>query len=170
MARHLWLVGMMGSGKSSAGRLVAERLEIGFVDSDDVVASRLGCSIAEYWRDHGEAAFRDAESACIAELADGPERVIATGGGVILRHSNVVGMRGSGVVIWLQAGVDTLAERVGNSNRRPLLRDEEPANKLRALLDERSDAYREAAHATIATDGLLLDTVATRIEELWNAF
>ena len=170
MARHLWLVGMMGSGKSSVGRLVAERIGIDFIDSDDVVTSRIGRPIVDYWTEHGEEAFRDQEAQALAWLALGPSRVIATGGGAVLRESNVALMRESGVVIWLQAEVVTLAERVGQSNRRPLLRDENPVAKLQVLLDERSDAYRRAAHGTIATDGLTLETVATRIEELWNAY
>ena len=84
--------------------------------------------------------------------------------------ANVALMRETGVVVWLQAGVATLAERVGHSSRRPLLRDEDTSTRLQSLLDERSDAYRDAAHGTIATDGLELATVVTRIEELWNAY
>ena len=152
------------------GRLVAERAGVDFVDSDDVVASRMGCSIAEFWGEHGEMAFRDMESAAIASIAAGSDCVVATGGGAILRAKNVATMRKTGTVVWLQAGPETLAERVGDSNRRPLLRNENPQEKLKALGEERHDAYRAAAHATVATDGLGLETVATRIEELWNAF
>lgn len=170
MGRHLWLVGMMGSGKSSVGRLVAERVGIEFADSDDVVTSRIGRPIADYWTELGEEAFRDQEEAALSWLAHEPGRIVATGGGAVLRESNVAVMRESGVVIWLQAEVATLADRVGQSNRRPLLRDEDPVAQLQALLDQRGDAYRRAAHGTIATDGLSLDTVAKRIEELWNAY
>lgn len=170
MERHLWLIGMMGSGKSSVGRLLAASLGGSFVDSDDVVAGRMGCSIAEFWRRHGEEAFRDIESTAINRLASQRARVIATGGGVVLREPNVSAMRSSGFVVWLQASVGTLRRRVNDNDRRPLLVGEDTGDRLQALLDERKDRYAAAAHATVATDGLELETVVERIEELWNAF
>lgn len=160
----------MGSGKSSVGRLVAASAQQDFVDCDDLVTERIGEPISEFWARQGEEAFRAEESAVIAELASGPGRVVATGGGAVLRGSNVENMRSSGTVIWLQATVETLANRVGNSNRRPLLQGEDVAAKLGRLLEERSASYMAAAHATVATDGLELETVALRIEELWNAY
>ncbi|NND02392.1 MAG: shikimate kinase, partial [Acidimicrobiia bacterium] len=131
---------------------------------------RMGCSIAEFWGENGEEAFRDMEAAAIAQIAAGEECVVATGGGAILRESNVANMRDTGLVVWLQADVETLANRVGNSHRRPLLRDGDHAGKLASLSEERRDAYQNAAHGSVATDGLRLETVATRIEELWNAY
>lgn len=170
MARHLWLVGMMGSGKSTVGRLMADRLGVEFVDSDDEVVNRVGSSIADFWSEQGEAAFRDVEAAVIEYLAAGPDRVIASGGGAVLRTANVLHMRRTGLVIWLQADEETLLDRVGSADRRPLLRNKDAAATLHTLLTDRADAYRLAAHHSVATDGLELDTVATRIEELWNAY
>jgi shikimate kinase len=170
MADSLWLIGMMGSGKSSLGRALAERMGRGFVDTDDVVTRRIGCSIAEFWGEHGEAAFRDMEAAAVAEIAAGRPRIVATGGGVVLAETNVAAMRSSGFVVWLRAEPATLAERVTGNARRPLLRDGEPVEKLAEILEERSHRYEAAAHAVVATDGLEMDTVIDRIEELWNEF
>lgn len=170
MAGMLWLIGMMGSGKSSVGRALAERLERDFVDTDDVVTRRMGCSISEFWGEHGEAAFRDMEAAAVAEIAEGRPRIVATGGGVVLAAPNTTVMRDSGMVLWLKAKPETLAARVANNSRRPLLRDGEPLEKLSEILEQRTGQYEAAAHAVIATDGLELETVVDRIEELWNEF
>lgn len=170
MARHLWLVGMMGSGKSSAGRLFAERLDSRFVDTDDVLTGRMGCSIAEFWGSRGEEAFRDMEAAVVAELESANDRVIATGGGVVLRKASVDAMRRSGLVIWLQASAETLARRVSANHRRPLLQGQDESATLAELLDARRSSYAAAAHGSVATDDLALETVVERIEELWNAY
>lgn len=170
MAGNIWLIGMMGSGKSTVGRALGEHLGRDFVDVDDTVTSRMGCSIADFWGAQGEQAFRDMEAAALQELATRPDRVISTGGGAILRTDNVAAMRASGLVIWLQAAPDTLEQRIGASSRRPLLAEGDRLETLGALLDERAPAYEQAAHASVATDDLNLDVVVTRIEELWNEF
>ncbi len=160
----------MGSGKSSVGRAVSDRTGRRFMDLDDTVTRRMGCSIAEFWGQHGEDAFRDMEAAAVFEAATESDRIISTGGGVVLRDTNVETMRSSGLVVWLQAKPETLRHRVGRNSRRPLLAEEDPINTLTRLLGERTAAYEEAAHASVATDDLNLDVVAARIEELWNEF
>ncbi len=170
MAGSLWLIGMMGSGKSSVGRALAQRLGRRFVDTDDVVTRRMGCSIAEFWGEKGEAAFRDMEAAAVAEVAAADGRVVATGGGVVLSSANVSAMRDSGMVVWLKAQPATLAARVASNSRRPLLRDSEPVDRLTEILAERTDRYEAAAHVAVATDGLEMETVVDRIEELWSEF
>jgi len=170
MAGLLWLVGMMGSGKSSVGRALAERLDRSFVDTDDVVTRQMGRSISELWGEHGEAAFRDLEAAAVAEVAKGRPRVVATGGGVVLAASNTATMRASGMVIWLKARPETLTARVALNPRRPLLLDGEPLEKLSEILEQRTSRYEAAAHAVVATDGLEIESVVDRIEELWNEF
>ncbi len=160
---------MMGSGKSVVGRALGTRLRRRFVDTDDIVTRRMGCSIAEFWGSHGEEAFRDMEAAAVLEIAAGPARVVATGGGAVLDAANVAAMRRTGMVVWLQASPETLRTRVRHGVPRPLLHDADPGEKLAAILAERSAAYEAAAHASVATDELSVDTVAERIEELWNA-
>lgn len=170
MANSLWLIGMMGSGKSSVGRALADRHGRRFVDTDDVVTRRMGCSIGEFWGEHGEAAFRDMESAAVAEIAAGEPRIVATGGGVVLAQANIAAMRASGFVVWLKASPETLADRVATNARRPLLRDVDPLGKLTEILEARTTQYEAAAHAVVATDGLEMETVIDRIEELWTEF
>jgi shikimate kinase len=162
----LWLIGMMGSGKSTVGPIVAERLGRPFVDLDSEIESG-GVSIAQIFESSGEDAFRDLEESAIARVA-GSNLVVASGGGVVLRPDNVARMRDTGTVIWLDAGPDTLAARVGAGEGRPLLAGD-VVERLRMLAVFRAAAYRAAAHARIATDGVDPDLVAERVIELWNA-
>jgi len=166
----------MGSGKSSVGRALAGRLGWKFVDIDDVVAARMGCSIAELWGSAGEEAFRDMEAAAIMAAAVGEGAVIATGGGAVLKQRNVDAMQKAGAVVWLQATPDTLELRIGSGAGRPLLRDDKVTGRsgsilesLSSILEEREEAYAAAATHRVATDGLTLSTVVERVEELWNA-
>jgi len=161
---------MMGTGKSSVGRALGDRLGLRFVDTDDIVTSRMGCSIAELFGSQGEQAFRDMEMAAINEVAGESSKVVATGGGVVLAPENVRTMRDSGLVVWLQADAETLWQRIGNSARRPLLQNEDPLTTLKELLTTRTPIYESAAHVTVATGKLELEIVVDRIEELWNAF
>lgn len=164
----LWLVGMMGAGKSAVGRILADRLGIPYADVDDEVASRLGCSISELWGQRGEAAFRDLETAQVARLATKAPLVISTGGGVVLRADNVATMRASGAVVWLTASPTTLASRVGRGEGRPLLAEGDPATRLAEILEERRGHYTAAAHHTVDTDGRNAAEVADDVEALWN--
>lgn len=168
MAGHLWLIGMMGSGKTSVGRSVAARLGAGFVDTDAEVARRTGCSIAQLWGARGEAAFRVMESAAVAEVADGAPAVVATGGGVVLDPGNVAVMRRTGLVVWLSAEPETLSERVGRDSVRPLLHDDSSPVRLAGLLEQRSSLYVAAAHHIVDTEALSVEAIAERIEELWT--
>ena len=168
---HLWLIGMMGAGKTTTGRLLAEQVGIRFTDTDDEVARRSQSSVAGLWEAVGEAGFREAESTVVSAIAEGPGAVVATGGGVVLSEGNVAVMRHSGMVVWLSATLDTLAQRVGSGGTRPLIAGEpSPRDKLRTILEERADLYQAASHAVVAIDGLEHATVVDRIEELWNEF
>lgn len=149
---------------------MAARIDGSFIDSDEVVTRRLGRSIADFWRDEGEAAFREVEVSAIAEIAAGPSCVVATGGGAILRLENVLAMRASGSVVWLDTDPKTLAGRIGAGNRRPLLAGQDALERLRQIHDERHDAYAAAATEVVATTGLSLETVVDRVVELWNAY
>ncbi len=169
MSGHVWLIGMMGSGKSAAGRAVASRTGVDHIDTDAEVAARTGCSIAQLWGDRGEKAFRDLETATVVRLAFRDPAVISTGGGVVLRPENVTAMRSSGVVVWLTAPPATLAARVGDGRGRPLLEDTGGEQRLSEILNERGLLYEQAADHVVATEGIPVDVVAQRIEELWNA-
>ncbi|HEX2154407.1 MAG TPA: shikimate kinase [Acidimicrobiia bacterium] len=166
----LWLIGMMGSGKTTVGMAVAAHLGLDFVDTDLLVASVTESSITELWDDEGEQSFRHLESQMIASAAAGEPVVVATGGGAILDRTNIDVMRSSGLVVWLTAAPSTLAERVGRDGSRPLLAQaDDPVERLGTLVEEREARYREAAHATVATDGKTVESVADEVLAVWNA-
>ena len=164
---NLWLVGMMGSGKTEAGRRLAKRLDMPFVDLDREVERRVGRTIAELWEQEGEASFRRLEAEELQRLAAAEGQVIATGGGAVLDPDNVARIRASGRVFWLDAPAEVLAARVAEGGSRPLLAGSEPAGRLSAILTERRPLYRHAAHHRVAADRDP-DEVAARIEALWN--
>jgi shikimate kinase len=168
--RHLWLIGMMGSGKSAVGAAVASRLGVAFVDTDAVVVDHIGAAIDELWERNGEDAFRREEAAAVAEVARGPMAVIATGGGAVVDPANVAAMKNSGAVVWLRAGAETLSRRVGDGDGRPLLAGAVPLERLRSILEERSAAYEAAADMVIDTDDLPAEEIADRIESWWNGY
>lgn len=166
----LWIIGMMGSGKSTVGTAVASRLGLDFVDTDLLVASVTESSIADLWSHEGEDSFRQLEGQMIASAAAGEPVVVATGGGVILDPANIEAMRTSGLVVWLTASPETLAQRIGRDANRPLLgQAEDPRERLADLLTERSARYRQAAHTTVATDGKSVESVVEEVLRAWNA-
>ena len=145
------LVGMPGSGKTTVGRQLARRLGLPFFDSDQVIEERLGCSIREYFASAGEAAFRDLEQQVLAELAQGPACVLATGGGAVLREANRQALHSAGRVVYLRSSPEDLYRRLRHDTTRPLLQVADPLAKLRELYEQRDPLYREAAHFQIET-------------------
>lgn len=165
---NLWLIGMMGSGKTVVGQELARRAGLRFVDVDAEIVSRVGNSIAELWQDRGEEAFRDMEAAAIARLAHLTGHVIATGGGAVLRAGNVTVMRRSGMVVWLTAPAPVLAARLRGDTSRPLLADGDIPARLDAILRERSGRYAAAATHRIDTTRRDPAGIATALEDLWT--
>lgn len=165
----LWLVGMMGSGKSTVGAKVASRLGLDFVDTDQLVAAVTESTIPELWSSRGEESFRHLETQMIASAAAGEPMVVATGGGVVLERSNIEAMRRSGLVVWLKASPEVLAKRIGHDSTRPLLASShDPVAALRALLAQREDRYGQAAHAVVDTDDRGVDEIVESVLGLWN--
>src|SRR3546814_819154 len=142
--RPIVLVGLMGVGKSTVGKRLARRLGLEFVDSDEEIERAADHSIAEIFDRFGENSFRDGERRVIARLIDGPPRVIATGGGVFINDETRTLILKRGIVIWLDADVETLAERVSRRDHRPLLRNKEPLPLLQDLAGVRNPVYAEA--------------------------
>jgi len=142
---------MPGSGKSTVGRQIARRLALPFVDSDHVIEQRLGCSIREYFARESEDAFRDIEQQVLAELAQGTDAVVATGGGAVLRDANRRALREGGKVIYLRSSPEELYRRLRHDTQRPLLQVEDPLARLRSMHGERDPLYRETAHFQIET-------------------
>lgn len=165
----LWLVGMMGSGKSTVGSRVAARLDLDFVDTDQLVAAVTESTITDLWTSRGEESFRRLESQMVASAAAGEPVVVATGGGVVLDEANIVAMRDSGLVVWLKASPEALARRIGRDSKRPLLAaSDDPVEAIRSLLADREARYVEAAHAVVDTDDQPLSAIVERVLELWN--
>lgn len=162
----LWLVGMMGSGKTSAGELAASSLGVAFFDTDDLVAERAGTSLVAVWESGGEKGFRAREREAVSAVA-GRVAVVATGGGVVLSGENRSTMTASGPVVWLDAPVEVLASRLGSGQGRPLLGQGDPLQALLPLETERRELYRAVARHRIDTALLTQAEVAARIEALW---
>jgi len=159
---HVYLVGMPGSGKSSAGRAAADLLGIPFIDLDQEIESAAGASIEEIFRDEGEARFRELERDALERVAATPPAVVACGGGVPLREDNRDLMRSTGSVVALDVPVGRLWARVAAGFPRPLVTG--PVD-LRRLDRERRSAYQEAAHHRVDGAGSPED-VARRIAEV----
>ena len=142
--RSLYLVGMMGSGKTSTGRPLAERLGYGFVDADAVIEQAAGCSIPEIFERDGEAGFRALESQVLNAIGQRHSLVVATGGGVVTQQENW-GLLHSGIVVWLDVVPEQLMQRLrADSTVRPLLQTDDPDAALNALLNQRRPLYAEA--------------------------
>ncbi|WP_115009309.1 shikimate kinase [Synechococcus sp. N5] len=150
--RSIYLVGMMGSGKTSTGRPLAERLGYGFVDADAVIEQAAGCSIPDIFDRDGEAGFRSLESQVLSAISQRHSLVVATGGGVVTQPENW-GMLHSGIVIWLDVVPDQLLQRLNaDSTVRPLLQTADPEAALNALLNERRPLYAEADLTVVIND------------------
>jgi shikimate kinase / 3-dehydroquinate synthase len=147
--RSVFLIGFMAAGKSTAGRLLAERMALPFIDLDDVVAEVAGISVREVFASRGEAEFRRLESEALARILARAPAVVATGGGTPCHDGALDRMRQNGLVIALAVPLDVALARAGNSRDRPLLA--RPADQIAALYHEREPVYRQA-HAVIATD------------------
>ena len=147
--RHLVLVGMMATGKTTVGSRLARRLERRFVDSDDQVERRTGRTVRQIFEQDGEDAFRQHEAEALAEALGAEEpAVIAAAGGTVLDEKNRRRMKEGGVVVWLRADPETLADRAQRGDHRPLLRDD-PEGVIRTLDEERHDLYADATHHVI---------------------
>ncbi len=164
----LWLIGMMGSGKSSAGQIAAGHLGVPFYDTDLEIEATAEMAIGEIFAAQGEPEFRRIETSIIDRLA-GLVAVVATGGGAVLDRDNVEKMRNTGPVVLLQASTSALIDRLGDPVGRPLLDAGAPRENLIAIGDERRHFYSTAASDVIDTEHLDLPEVARRIEQLWNS-
>jgi shikimate kinase len=165
----LWLVGMMGSGKTEIGSRLAERLGCLFFDTDRMVADDAQATIAGIFSTEGEPEVRIREQEALRKAASYPDAVVAAGGGVVLDQANVEVMRATGPVIWLQADPKVLAERVGPGGDRPLLAGGDTVDRLNSMLQDRSAAYHAAADHVVVTDRVEPERVVELVEELWNA-
>jgi shikimate kinase len=164
-AQNVILIGFMGTGKSSIGRMVAHSLGFEFVDTDDRIIESEGKSIAEIFADEGEDYFRDLETKTLLACGSESKQVLATGGGVILREENRRILAKSGYVIWLKASPEAILDRVSRNRDRPLLQTSDPLQTIQKLLKEREELYVAASDFVIDTNELTLDETAFGICE-----
>jgi len=163
MVDRLILVGMMGAGKTTVGRLLSERLGWGYLDSDAQVAAATGYSVPALFAERGEAAFRAEESRVLAAALSGTEPVVVSAaGGVVLSETNRDLLVRSGTVVWLRADPRVLARRVGSGDGRPLLEDH-PAAALAELDEVRRPLYASVAAVTVDVDDLSPRQVVDRV-------
>lgn len=150
--RSIYLIGMMGSGKTSTGRPLAKRLGYGFVDADAVIEQVAGCTIPEIFQRDGEEGFRLIESQVLNAISQRHSLVVATGGGVVTKPENW-GQLHSGIVVWLDVDQAKLIERLRNdSTQRPLLQQPDPEAALENLLQQRRPLYGEADLTVVIND------------------
>jgi shikimate kinase len=154
------LVGFMGAGKSSCGRLLARRLGRCFIETDDMIVARAGRSIPEIFREDGEEQFRRLEGEAVDALRLKSGEVIATGGGLPCRDGRMEALRALGTVVWLRGDLTVLLDRAARVGGRPML--ERSAEEIEALYRAR-EPYYARAHVTVDTAGLGVDQVVSRV-------
>lgn len=155
----------MGAGKSTVGRLLAERLSYQFVDSDHEIEARTGASIPMIFDIEGESGFREREALVVDELTLCTETVLATGGGVVEREENRQHLRSRGFVVYLKSPVEALIQRTKHDRNRPLLQTDNPAEVLRVLMEKREPWYIEMADLVVETQQVSVHRVVKQIVE-----
>ncbi len=156
--KNIVLTGFMGAGKSSVGRKLAERLGIGIVDTDDLIERSTGMRIFEIFAKHGEPHFRELEKKAVAEASKLENRVILTGGGVVLKEENMKNLRRNGIIIYLHAKPGVIYSRIKHETHRPLLQVENPMKKIKELLEYRAPYY--------ANNDFMVDTSELTVEQV----
>jgi len=167
---HIYLIGLMGAGKTTVGRRLARLLSRPFIDTDQALEKRTGVSVSHIFEIEGEHGFREREANLLAEVSRAPGgggrgAVIATGGGIVLRESNRHLMR-RGLVIYLRAPLELLCERLQGCQTRPLLSAPDPQSKIAQLLEERGPLYTAEAHLIVDVGGGPAARTAGRIYDL----
>jgi shikimate kinase len=169
-SKNIFLIGLMGAGKTTIGRALARRMRLQFIDSDHEIEERTGVSIRTIFELEGEPGFRARESATIADLTLRSGIVLATGGGAVLFEETRKRLHDRGIVIYLRARPEDLYKRTKHDRDRPLLQTDDPLAKLRALLEARHTYYEETAHIVIDTADQAVPRLISNIEQELLAF
>ena len=161
--RNIILIGPMGSGKSTIGNIIAQRLHRDFQDSDHFIENRTGVDIARIFDVEGEQGFRDRESNALQELLSQNDRVIATGGGSVLREENQKLLKQKGYIVFLDTSINQQMQRLRRDKKRPLLQTDNPRERLEKLFVERRPIYLGLADLAVKTDKRMARRLAADI-------
>ena len=161
--KNVYLIGMMGSGKTTTGRALAKLLSVPFVDLDDQIVQKAGCSINEIFKRKGEHYFRDLETELLKNVSGSSDQVIATGGGIVIDPENRTKLKSTGLVVYLKTSADVLWERVKEKKDRPLLATSNPKQTFFELFQFRTPLYVESSEKFFLTDRKTPETVAQEI-------
>jgi shikimate kinase len=164
---NIVLIGMRGSGKTTVGKILAQKMGREFVEMDELITRKAGFSIPEIVARHGWGKFRDIEEEITADIAGQNNIINASGGGVVTRENNIIKLKKSGVMVWLQAGVDTLVNRTGeDTGRPPLVEGRTRREDMEITLKERRPLYQQAADLTVNTENKTPEEVADLVIHL----
>ena len=167
-SENIYLIGLMGAGKTTIGRELAKALRLPFYDSDKAIEENTGVDIPTIFEYEGENGFRKREQEMIAKLTDIDGIVLATGGGAILREENRKRLKKNGFVVYLQCSIEHILQRTRRDTQRPLLNTEDPKQRLETLLTERESLYLDCADFTIDTGEIQSKAVVKAILEAFQ--
>ncbi len=165
---NIFLVGMMGAGKTTVGKLLAQQLGKTFVDSDEEIQQRTGVTIPHIFDVEGEAGFRQRETNVIQDLVRLDNMVLATGGGAVLNGQNRDALRGNGIVIYLRSSVHDLWQRTRHDRNRPLLQTADPRTTLKDLYEQRDPLYSQVADLVISTGKQSAHSLVMQLQQELN--
>ncbi|MDB3990395.1 shikimate kinase [Gammaproteobacteria bacterium] len=167
---NIILIGPMGSGKTSTGRMLAKEMGYVFADTDEEVTKRTGVSIAYIFDVEGEEGFRKRECLALKECLNNNNMILSTGGGIVLSKENRDLLQDSGTVVYLQASIRSQVKRTASTNNRPLLQNKDPEETLEKLMLTRAPLYEEIADITIMTDNKSLQEMSKEIQRAINEY
>lgn len=170
---HIVLIGLMGCGKTTVGRELHRTMNLPFLDTDAAIEKEQKTSIPEIFANQGEDYFRSLETSLLRNIQSTPENgamIISTGGGIVIRPENRKLLLSLGYVVWLNADVDTLLQRVSRCSNRPLLRTPDPRQTLADLMAERTPWYNESSHLSINTSNLTVPEIVFGVMESAHVF
>lgn len=157
------LIGFMGCGKTTVGRIVSQYLKWNFIDTDDLIVEKTKISISDIFKRYGEAYFRQLESQIIKDISDVDRCIISLGGGAVLNEQNINTLKGKGLVFYLKGSPETIIAHIGDNKDRPLLHTSNPYNTIKELLNKRHPLYVKNSHYSIDIDGKDPETIAHEI-------
>lgn len=160
---NLFLIGFMGSGKSTIAAALQKRYKMQLVEMDQMIVERANMSISDIFEKYGESHFRDLETALVQEIQNISNQVVSCGGGVVLREQNVVEMKKSGKIVMLDAKPETILKRVERDDNRPILKGNKNIAFITELMEKRRDKYEAAADIQIQTDGKSVEEICREI-------